>query len=163
MKSKSGVSKLHSSKLQNPSLGKIYSNLGIGLMIALVIILLIQLFTLIIMIWYPTLLLKILGASMVFTPYSAMLFLGSTIISILLITWGIIIASILIKQNKYTPQLKYFIWTYVVLKAISSILYIFAKQYLFGDFILAILVWFFLLYHNNIWSRMILGKPLIEL
>lgn len=137
---------------------KRYKNFGIRLLIASIIILLIDLVPILIALldwsFFHSFVLEVWGGLSLYRKILGILSLAEIIIFL----WLIIISIILIKINKYTKQLPYIIYTYLIYNIIRFILHIPVKRYLVIELLIAILLYIFLIKKDNKLSRLIKNK-----
>lgn len=141
-------------------MGKMYRNIGIGLLIASVL-------SLIIGYLLP---LGMLIALASFSPhgtritfgiwdYGAILYCLFLFLDLFLIVWGIVLSVILIKNNQYNRQLLSLVYLFIGIKVSSCVLYIPLGTYHVVDIIIGVLTFAFLIYQDNTWSRIMKNKP----
>jgi hypothetical protein len=139
----------------------IYRNIGIGLLLASILIfiktnsqliLFLSLFDFYVnplkgLFWITGE--SIYESSLIFIKFT----LGNTIT-----IWAFIISIILIRKNKYTKQLLYLVYSIIIMQTLSFLLAIPLKKFLIFNLIIATLIYIFLIYKNNKWSKIITNK-----
>ncbi len=139
-----------------------YRNTGIIFLIVSVIVILMHYFNFILLF-----LLKLVGISIdvewlnIFSLYSLyekilMIFFEASIFIIYI--WNIAILITLIKTNKYTKQLLYLVYAYIIWYALNFILYLPLKEFLIPELLTAIFIYFIAVKHDNFFSRIVKGK-----
>lgn len=156
----------------------IYRGIGIGLLIINLISLIISLFiALAALIFLPTFGERLMETISVGGLYGKILFFIFGSLWTLLNFWGVILGISLIKKNKYNKQLLFLVCTFGAIEILSfalylpfkikslggvnifsSILYFPFWINIFEDLIVGVLVYVFLIFHDNKFSRIVKNK-----
>jgi hypothetical protein len=138
---------------------KIYRNIGIGLLIASILLFINGFFEfLMALIAIPNFysyLSEIISAN---GQYGVIMFYLFMSLDTLLVLWGIVLSIILIRNNSYNKQLQFWIYSLIGIKFLSFVLYLPLKNYMTVDLVIAILAYIFLIRQDNQWSRIIKNK-----
>jgi hypothetical protein len=137
---------------------KFYKNLGIILLILSFILLISRLFLFGSLLIVPNALQIFFGMLSLYSLYEKIAMFSIQFFNYVIILWTIVLSIILIKNNEYNKGLLYLTYSFVILKILSFVLYLPLKKFIVIDLITGLLVYFFLIYHNNKLSRMINPK-----
>ncbi|MFA6304549.1 MAG: hypothetical protein WCV73_01805 [Patescibacteria group bacterium] len=139
---------------------KIYKNIGIGLLVANIFLLVTGNFLkfLTALIVLPNFYSYLSQMISVNGQYNVILLYLLMSLDALLTFWGIVLSIILIKNNRYNKQLLWWIYSWVGIKILSFILFLPLKIYETTDLVIAVLFFVFLIYQDNKWSRIIKNK-----
>ena len=146
---------------------KNYKQVGIGLLIASILIFIVQ--------GYPRFLLvmviSLLEISSYTDPstflynllknsstYELIILFSKIVLDTILIIWTFCISISLIKKDKYTKKLLYLFYALIGINLLYFVLAIFLGKFIIVNLLVATFVYFFLIYRDNKWSRLIKNK-----
>ncbi len=135
---------------------QLYKNIGIGLLIVSILLLLNWSYAFIgaaiaVPAYLPGLVASI-------GTYGVLVFFVSWILYTLYCIWGIVMSLKLIKTDKHSKQLYKWVYAYCVIEVLIVILNPPLGKFLYIDLITAALVYYFLIYQKNPWQKVVVGK-----
>ena len=93
-----------------------------------------------------------------YSIYEKLVVVVPLMLNIALYGWQIVVSANLIKTNKYSKQILYYIYGVVGIDVISFLLFLPLKQVLYIEIIMAAITWWILIKQDNVLSRFVKGK-----